>query len=277
MTVDLEDYYCDLNPSVWGEYESRLIPTTRALLRLFCEYRVAATFFVVGYIAERHPDLVREIMAMGHEIASHGYFHNDITRMNEDNFESDLIRSKNILSSITGEEVHGFRAPYCSINKNTLWALRIIRKHFRYDSSIVPGITPLYGIAEASTFIYKPGIINPLVESDEDGFIELPIAIHRLPAVGNIPISGGFYFRFLPYWLIKHGISDYNNHDRRAVMYIHPRDIDPEMPRLPGYGWHYYWGLKKCAAKLKNLLGDFEFGSIRQVIGNKARSGRIML
>jgi len=266
MTVDLEDYFCDLDFDLWPNYESRIMKTTTILLELFKKYKVTATFFTLGYIAEQFPELIERIVQEGHEVASHSYSHLDIRKITKDQFESDLVKSINILEKTAGEKIHGFRAPFFSINHETFWALDIIKKYLKYDSSIFPVRTPLYGISNAPRTIYHPSQKNPLRNDDEENFLELPPATYAIPIIGNIPIAGGFHLRFWPYNCIKSGIKKINKNANPAVCYIHPKDLDPKMPRIPQYKWHYYYGLKGALRKFENLLRDFKFESVREAV-----------
>ncbi|RZD44143.1 MAG: polysaccharide deacetylase, partial [Thaumarchaeota archaeon] len=146
MSVDLEDYFCDLPFKKWSQYESRVLKTTNKILGLFEKNNTKATFFTLGYIAEKFPDLIKEIDSRGHEIASHSYAHLDIRKVTKEKFEEDLKKSVEILEKITGKKILGFRAPYFSIDKKSFWAMEILSKYFKYDSSIFPVKTPLYGI-----------------------------------------------------------------------------------------------------------------------------------
>jgi polysaccharide deacetylase family protein (PEP-CTERM system associated) len=265
MSVDLEDNYCDLPFSVWNRYEPRVTKTTRVILNLFEKHGVHATFFTVGYIAQKHPELIEEVLSHGHEIASHGYLHTDLRKMNKESFESDLIKSLEILRKISGEKVIGFRAPYFSVNKNNLWVYGVMRRHLLYDSSIFP-VRPHYGLGEAPRKIYRLALNNPLKEDPDGDFIEIPMATLRLPGIGNVPIAGGFHMRFLPYPLLKLGISKLNKSGSPAVLYIHPEDLDPERPRIQGYSWHYYWGLTGAIKKLESIIKNFRFSSIREAV-----------
>jgi polysaccharide deacetylase family protein (PEP-CTERM system associated) len=265
MSVDLEDNYCDLPFSVWNEYEPRVLKTTRVILNLFEKHSIHATFFTVGFIAQKHPELVEEVLSHGHEIASHGYLHTHLRKMNRESFESDLIKSLEILRKISGEKVIGFRAPYFSVNKNNLWVYDVMQKHLLYDSSVFP-VKPHYGLSEAPRKIYRLSHNDPLKEDPDGNFIEIPMATLRLPGIGNIPIAGGFHMRFLPYPLLKLGINKLNKSGFPAVLYVHPEDLDPERPRLPGYSWHYYWGLKGAKKKLESIIKNFRFSSMREVL-----------
>jgi polysaccharide deacetylase family protein (PEP-CTERM system associated) len=265
MTVDLEDYYCDLPISGWNKYESRVVETTRTILDLFNEFKVNATFFTVGYIAEKHPELIEEVVSKGHEIASHGYSHPNVKDMSIMEFESDLTKSIEILRKVSGQKVMGFRAPYFSINKHNFWAFDVIRKHLRYDSSVVP-VKFHYGLSEAPRHVYRMSQKNPLREDSESKFIEVPITTLRLPIIGNLPVGGGHYMRFLPFTILKSGIKKFNRAGFPAIFYIHPKDLDPATPRIYGYAWHNYWGLKEATEKFKSVLKNFRFSSVHEVL-----------
>jgi polysaccharide deacetylase family protein (PEP-CTERM system associated) len=264
MTVDLEDNYCDLEFSSWHKYDTRVVKTTRTILDLFEKYDVCATFFTLGYIAQKHPDLVEEVKSKGHEIASHGYLHRDLRKLSRDGFESDLTKSLQILRKISGDKVIGFRAPYFSVNKDNFWVFDVMKKHLQYDSSIFP-VKPHYGLPDAPRTIYRISDKNPLEEDPAGNFIEIPMATWRLPLIGNIPIAGGFHMRFMPYQLLKLGISKLNKLGFPAVCYVHPEDLDPKRPKIEGYSWHYYWGLKGALKKFEALLKTFRFSSVREV------------
>ena len=266
MSVDLEDFFCDLPFDTWSQYESRVLKNTNKILELFEKYEIKATFFTLGYIAEKFPDLIKEIDNKGHEIASHSYAHLDIRKTTKEEFENDLKKSIEILEKIIGKKVFGFRAPYFSIDKKSFWAMEILSKYFKYDSSIFPVKTPLYGIRNAPRNIYKPNITNPSVIDSKSNLIEIPMATHRIPIIGNIPIAGGFYLRFLPYFYIKYGLNKINKNGNSFIFYIHPKDLDPEMPKINEYGWHYYYNLNGATKKFKKILENFEFISVRDFL-----------
>ncbi len=264
MSVDLEDYFCDVPFSSWNNYSSRVVQTTEVLLDLFTKYNVTATFFTLGYIADQFPELIEKIVSLGHEIASHSYSHRDLRQISADVLEDELKRSTESLEKITNEKIKGFRAPFFSISKNNLEYFNIIKKYFKYDSSIFPVKTPLYGIPDASRFQYTFSSDTPL-ESNSDGeLLEIPPATLRIPLYGNLPIAGGFYFRFLPNWLIKYGLNKLNKSGQSAMCYIHPKDLDENMPRVESYSWHYYYGLKNAKSKFESLLKNFKFCSVRE-------------
>ena len=266
MSVDLEDYYCDLPFSEWSKYNSRVVENTEKILKLFEKYNVNATFFVLGYIAEKFPALIKKISDLGHEISSHTYSHIDLRKVSKEEFKEDFFKSKNILEKITGKKIEGFRAPFFSINKNNYWVFEILSKNLTYDSSIFPVKTQLYGIPKAPRTIYKPSLENIIEENKQGKLIEIPMATHKIPLIGNIPIAGGFYLRLFPYWYMKWGIKKMNKKGNPAMLYIHPKDLDPEMPRIKEYNWYYYYNLKSASKKFENLLKDFKFGSVKRVL-----------
>ena len=266
MSVDLEDFFCDLPFESWSKYESRVLKNTNKILDLFEKYQIKATFFTLGYIAEKFPDLIKKIDNKGHEIASHSYSHLDIRKTTEKDFENDIVKSIEILEKIIGKRVLGFRAPYFSIDKKSFWAMKILSKYFKYDSSIFPVKTPLYGIRNAPRNIYKPNLTNPSIEDVKSELIEIPLATDRIPIIGNIPIAGGFHLRFLPYFYIKYGLNKINNSNNSFIFYIHPKDLDPEMPKINEYAWHYYYNLSGATKKFEKILKDFEFCSVKDFL-----------
>lgn len=266
MSVDLEDYYCDLPFSQWNKFDDRVVETTQTILKLFNKYNVRATFFVLGYIVEKYPDLIEKIKSEGHELASHGYLHKDLRKMTKEEFESDLIKSLDTIRKVSKEKVLGFRAPYFSIDKKNFWTFEIMKKYLAYDSSIFPVKTPLYGIPDAPRYMYHLSEMNPLEDDPHEKFIEIPPATLHLPILGNIPVAGGFYLRFWPIGLLKTGIKIINKSRFPAMCYIHPKDLDPLFPRIPEYNWHYYWGLKGAIKKFESLLKDFRFETVRETI-----------
>lgn len=266
MSVDLEDYYCDLPFSTWDKFEDRVSFTTKIILDLFDKYKAEATFFTLGYIAEKYPELIEKIKSKGHEIATHGYSHMDLRKMTRESFESDLIRSIKILEKISRDDILGFRAPFFSINQENLWTFSIMKKYLKYDSSIFPVRTPLYGIPSAIRHPYKLSDRNPLLEDQSEKFIEIPPATLQLPIIGNLPIAGGFHMRFWPIWLLKFGINKINKNGYPAMCYIHPKDLDHKMPKMKEYSWHYYWGLSSASKKFESLLKNFRFSSVRDIM-----------
>ena len=187
MSIDLEDYFCDLPFSQWKNYESRVVETTNVILKLLERYNVQATFFCLGFIAETHPELIENIQAKGHELGTHGYYHTDVRKMTSESFESDLKKSIQIIEKISGDKVLGFRAPFFSISKKNLWAFNIMKKFLKYDSSIFPVRSPLYGISNAITHPYFVSKNDPLKIDDNSDFLEIPPLTLKMLIVRNLP------------------------------------------------------------------------------------------
>ncbi len=266
LTVDLEDWYhsvYSLSPAERDGLEDRLVAPTHRLLALLDRYQARATFFVLGAVAERHPDLVRAVQRGGHEIASHGWDHRLVYDQTPEEFRADLRRSRSILETVTGESVMGFRAAYWTITERSRWALDILfAEGFTYDSSIYPVKTYLYGIPGT-----PPG---PHLLREEGGrrFYEVPPATI---AVGGrrIPIGGGFYMRLFPASFLAWGIERLNRQGQPAVIYVHPPEFDREKPRLDlplkERVLHYH-GLGTVEPKLERLLRQFPFAPVRELL-----------
>jgi polysaccharide deacetylase family protein (PEP-CTERM system associated) len=265
FTVDLEEWFQGLtstNPLVdqWPSFESRVVPATRRLLAILQEYDVKATFFVLGYVADQHPQLIEEIVSAGHEIGVHGYFHRFVFKMTPAEFGQELDQSIEAIYRITGEMPYGHRAPYFSINQDTPWAFDVLASRgFHYDSSVFPTRNMLYGYPAAPRFPY-------LVAGHE--LYEFP-ATTMLFAGRRWPIAGGFYSRVLPYRIIRYGLQQVNNQNKPAIIYIHPWELDTGQK----YGkvtfreriTHYY-GRAGLEQKLHKLFTDFQFGSIQELL-----------
>jgi polysaccharide deacetylase family protein (PEP-CTERM system associated) len=265
FTVDLEDWFQGLtstNPHVdrWSSLESRVVLATGMLLDILRIYRIQATFFVLGYVADRYPALIERIHSDGHEIGVHGYFHRFIWQLTADEFAAELERSIVAVERITGETPLGHRAPYFSINASTPWVFDVLQAHnIRYDSSVFPTRNMLYGIPDAPRFPHRP---------NGGALVEFPLATVRLGGL-NWPIAGGFYLRALPYALIRRGISRLNRQGQPAVMYMHPWELDlgQQYDRVTFREriTHYY-GRRGLKAKLQRLFTDFRFSSLRTVL-----------
>ena len=266
MSIDFEDYFCDLPFATWNEYENRVIETTPTLLELFSKYDVKATFFVVGYFAEKFPELIKGIHEEGHEIASHSFSHIDLRKESRVEIEKDLIKSFEVLENVTGEKVLGFRAPFFSIDDSNSWVMDFLKKHIKYDSSIFPVKSPLYGIPDAPRDIYHPSQKNFIKNDESEEFIEIPLLTNRILSCYNLPSAGGFYFRSLPYFLISQGIKKFNHENKPAMLYFHPKDLDINMPKIKEYSWHYYYGKRNILKKFEKLLNDFEFTSAKDFL-----------
>ena len=265
MSVDLEDHFCDLPFSMWKNFESRVVSNTKILLDLFEKYNSNATFFTLGYIAEKHPELIEEIVSKGHEIASHSFSHLNINTTTKEEFETDLNKSIKVLSKLSNEKILGFRAPWFSITKNNLWVFKILQKNLRYDSSIYPAQFH-YGFGNAIRHPYEISSEDPLMSQSGTNFFEIPMCTLKNSILGNIPVAGGIYLRFLPINFIKNGIRNLNKEGYPATCYIHPQDLDHNRPRLNGLSWHNFIGLKNSKKKFESLLKNFKFYSVRDIM-----------
>jgi polysaccharide deacetylase family protein (PEP-CTERM system associated) len=267
MSVDVEDWFSVENMrgiiprQDWDRLESRVERNVGRLLDLFSTHRIEATFFVLGWIAERHPDMVGEIARRGHEVASHGYSHNMLTRMTPEEFDADLKQSLEMLARAGVSSVLGFRAPTFSVTRKTMWATDVLKSRgLAYDSSVFPiGFHPDYGIADA-----------PLVPHQlPNGIWELPMSCAEVFG-RRIPCSGGGYFRLFPYPVMRALMRRSNAQGRPVVFYLHPWEIDPDQPRIHAMPrikrFRHYNNLERTYARLERLLGDFQFTSARRLL-----------
>ena len=269
LTIDVEDYFMvtafsDVVKSEdWSKYESRVENNTLQILDILDEYRVKATFFTLGWVAEHYPKLVSEIHRRGHEVASHGYNHRLTYDLSLQEFREDVRRSKALLEDIVGESIVGYRATSCSIMKKSLWALDIlIEEGFTYDSSIFPIHHDIYGYPEFSRFpvnIHREGVGD---------ILEIPISTISIFGK-NIPIAGGGYLRLFPIRFTEWGIHRLNEKEGKPVIvYIHPWELDPKQPRLNGRRlsiFRHYINMETTSSKLRGLLSKFKFAPINQV------------
>lgn len=271
FSVDVEDYFQVtafegvVARRDWDRIELRVERNTRRLLALFARHGVRATHFVLGWIAERCPDLVREIHAAGHELAIHGYDHRMVTSLTPVEFRADVRRAKQAVEEIAGVEVIGYRAPSYSIVRETLWALEVLLDEgFRYDSSIFPIVHDRYGIPDARRFPWT------VAESDQGELTEFPISTLRLAGL-NLPFVGGGYLRLLPFPLVRWGMRRLNSTEGRpAVVYVHPWEVDPDQPRQPVgplTRLRHYRNLDRTEQRLERLFQDFRFTTLREVLG----------
>jgi polysaccharide deacetylase family protein (PEP-CTERM system associated) len=273
MSVDVEDYFhvAALSEAIarddWDSMNSRVDANTRRLLDLFDRSRTSATFFVLGWVAERHPALVREISDRGHEVACHGYSHKLVYQQSPAEFREETRRSKAILEDLAGQPVEGYRAASYSITPQSLWALDILcEEGFVYDSSIFPVRHDLYGMPGAQRFPHT------LCAPGGAQIAEFPPSTARLLGQ-NLPAAGGGYFRLYPYALSRWLIRRVNETERQpTVFYLHPWEVDPDQPQVE-VGWRsrfrHYNNLGKCEARLGRLLGDFRFGTLKSVLENE--------
>jgi polysaccharide deacetylase family protein (PEP-CTERM system associated) len=270
MTVDVEDYFhvaalADSIPrSSWDHMEYRAEASTRRLLRVFEEAQVKATFFVLGWVARRSPGLVREIQAAGHEIASHGWSHKLVFNQTQQEFRQETRDSKALLEDITGAPIQGYRASTYSITRRSLWALDILCElGFRYDSSIFPIRHDVYGIPDAPT---RPGVV---AAPSGGNIVEFPMSTARLAGM-KLPVSGGGYFRLLPYWLTRAGLRSLNQREQRPfVFYLHPWEVDPEQPVVKARllsRLRHYTNLARTEQRLRRLMSEFRFAPVGTVL-----------
>ncbi len=268
LTIDVEEYFQAhayakvIDPADWERIPGRVIANVRRLLALLAAHSTRATFFVLGWVADRHPELVREIAAAGHEVGSHGYAHRLLHRQSPDEFAADLARSLAVLRSALGDAGAplGYRAPGFSLTSRTLWALDILRAQgVRYDSSLQPVLTRrrngAYGASRFATRL-------------DAGLWEFPVSTVRLAGY-NCPVAGGAYFRLLPLWVTRRAIDRINAEGRPAVVYLHPWELDPAEPDVPQAAFHarlrHRLNLGKTEGRLRRLLGAREFGPLREV------------
>ena len=268
FTVDVEDYFqvqafADvIPPSNWDRWPRHVEVNTDRFLTMLDAHGVAATFFILGWVADRHPDLVRRIAEAGHEIASHGWEHMQVFRQTPEEFRQDVRRTKRCLEDVTGVAVTGYRAASFSIDKERFWAHRVLLEEgHSYSSSVYPIRHDLYGIPDASRTAFWP--------AGKDGVVELPMT--TLEAGGRRwPCSGGGYFRLFPYALSRAAFRRVNTRDQMpCIFYIHPWEIDPKQPRPDGLSrksrFRHYTNLGRTADRIVQLLTDFSWGRMDRV------------
>lgn len=259
LSIDLEYWWCNefLTDYLPEKRDDQFPESVIPLLELLDKYKIKATFFVLGAVAERHPDLIEEIYNNGHEIACHSYSHTTLYKLGKEGFEKEIIKSLELIGKYNPI---GFRAPSFSINNETKWAFDILEKHgFKYDSSIFPIKTMLYGVPNAPLNIYRPSK-RDISKHDPNGkIIEFPLTVINIGM--NIPIAGGFYLRALPLWFLKWGIKKVNK-SRQAILYIHPWETYSGTPRLniPTFSkFITYYGINKSLVKFESLLKTCDF------------------
>jgi len=266
LTIDVEDYFqvSAFAPYIrradWDRRECRVERNVDRILELLSARGVSATFFTLGWIAERHPALVRRIVDGGHELASHGHGHERATDLDQAAFTEDVTRAKKTLEDIAGRPVLGYRAPSFSIGAANLWAFDVLAcAGYRYSSSIYPIRHDHYGMPDSPRFAYRL----------HNGLLEVPVTTLRL-GERNLPSSGGGYFRLLPYAVSRWMIGRVNRVDgEAAVFYFHPWEIDPGQPRIPGIDaktrFRHYVNIPRMDRRLQSLLADFSWGRMDQI------------
>ncbi len=269
LTIDVEEYFhpnamdATVSPAEWDSLPHRVERNTLRVLDLLDEHRVRATFFMLGWVAERWPHLLDEVARRGHEVASHGYAHRLVYRQTPRQFRADVVRSKAVIEDRLGAPVCGFRAASYSLVEHTLWALDVlIEEGFRYDSSVFPIRHDIYGIPNFSRFTVK--IRRPGGE-----IFEIPASTVRLLG-RNWPVAGGGYFRLFPYGLTRRALRHLNGREGApAIVYLHPWELDAEQPRLAASAkarFRQYTNLSRTEARLRRLLRDFRFGPIGEAL-----------
>ena len=265
FSVDFEDWFqcLEVIPMArWESYEYRIEKNAARLLDLLDEGKVKATFFILGFIADKFPHLIRDIADRGHVLGTHGYSHVQVYKQKPEEFAEELKRAVGLVSDITGKRVYGFRAPIFSIIEKSLWALdTLLEQGIIYDSSIYPVWNYRYGIVSDERFAYERA--TPANRS----IVEIPIATAQYMKI-NIPVGGGAYLRILPYHITRAGLKKINREGKPFVFYIHPWEIDPGHPRIElpfRISATHYFNLKSTEPKLKMLMRDFKFAPIEKV------------
>ena len=269
MTIDVEDYYqvsafeSHVSREAWCTLPSRIERNLYRILDILDEHGVSATFFTLGWIAERHPDLIRDLVQRGHELASHGYAHVRVNRQDRAAFLEDARRTKRLLEDVAGVEVQGYRAASYSIDDSTPWAHEVLRETgHRYSSSLYPIRHDHYGAPEAPRFAFNP------IPGDS-AFIEVPISTIAIRA-RRLPCGGGGYFRLYPYLVSRWAFKRLNRiEDASGIFYFHPWEIDPEQPRIPGLSaktrFRHYLNLARMEARWRRLLSDFRWDRMDRI------------
>lgn len=268
FTVDVEDWYhiCGvekfISPTMWNELESRVNIGTEKILNMLSKKNIKGTFFILGYIAELYPDMVKIIFREGHEIATHGYSHETVYKLTHEEFKEDLRKSIDILKNITGQNISGYRAPEWSIRKDSYWALNIIKEEgLLYDSSVTPSW--IIGDPEALPFPHQ-------VETDNGLLHIFPPSTFKSP-MGQLPFTGSWIMRLLPYNIIKKKVQKLNKINIPAIAYLHSWEMDVDHPKIKlpwAKEFVHYVNLKECEDKFNRLIDDFNFGTIRDIIKN---------
>jgi polysaccharide deacetylase family protein (PEP-CTERM system associated) len=265
LSIDVEDYFHveafadKVSRSDWPRFESRVRRNTERILEVLAEFKVSATFFVLGWVAEREPGVVRAIAEAGHEVGCHSHLHRRVFTLTPTEFRDDLRRAKNAIEDACGLPVKGYRAPTFSIGRNALWALKVLADEgFTYDSSIFPIRHDLYGMPEAPRFAWEHAL------PDGRSIVEVPPSTVRVFGT-NLGVAGGGYLRHLPMWYTRYGMRRIHRERRPVNVYFHPWEVDPAQPRIRA-SWksalRHYRGLHKTEPRLRRLLEENRFGRI---------------
>jgi polysaccharide deacetylase family protein (PEP-CTERM system associated) len=265
FTVDFEDWYQGLEihkVDTWHKFESRIERSCHTTLEILKSHNVRATFFVLGFLAEKYPHLIKMIHDLGHEIGSHGYSHSQVFRLTPEQFSRELSRTNDAVYKAIGKAPIGFRAPIFSIIKQSSWAFDVLAQNgIRYDSSIYPTFNYRYGVVKANRFRHE------ICTNSDHKIVEIPVATATFMKM-NMPVGGGAYFRVWPYAVTKWAFRQINRQGRPGVFYIHPWELDPEQPKIElpmRLSLTHYHRLSSTENKLNNLLDDFQFSSMSEV------------
>jgi polysaccharide deacetylase family protein (PEP-CTERM system associated) len=279
FSVDVEDYFhveafaSVVDRSTWSTYPSRVEANTLRVLDLLDRHNVKATFFILGWVAERHPGLVREIVRRGHEPACHSYWHRLIYKLTPAEFREDTLRAKTIIEQAAGEPVYGYRAPSFSVVKRSFWALDVLAElGFRYDSSVFTIQHDNYGYLEAPRFPFQVPVAG-----GGASMIEYPMTTFRM-SNRNMPVAGGGYLRIFPFWYTRMGVHKAQSQQVPIISYIHPWELDPEQPRLAGglaSRLRHYTNLAHTERKLEELFALGRFVSFRDSGFDQLSNGRV--
>jgi len=271
LTVDVEDYFQvsafaqSIDQKDWDDHPLRIENNTQKLLDMFDEFQIKATFFVLGWVAERQQPLILEIANRGHEVACHGYSHQLVYNQTPEVFQEETVRAKNILEDIIQQPVKGYRAASYSITERSLWALDILAESgFAYDSSIFPVRHDRYGMPDTPEHPYV------LTTPKGHSIIEFPLSTAKIFKY-RLPVAGGGYFRLYPYWLSRMGLRQINRQQKPFIFYLHPWEIDPDQPKINASlfsRFRHYNNLEKCESRLQQLIKDFQFTTVSDVLEN---------
>src|SRR6266480_3786682 len=264
LTIDFEDWYqgLEIPYTQWDGFEDRIAIVGRKLLQILDEVGTKATFFVLGFVAEKHPEVIKAIEKAGHEIGTHGFSHTLIYKQSPQVFRQEMERAVGFLEDLTGKKVIGHRAPFFSITKDSLWALDILGElGILFDSSIFPVLNYRYGIADAPRFPYD-------IKRAHFTLKEFPISTLQLPKV-TLPISGGAYFRIYPYQVTKQALRKVNRSGKPFTFYLHPWELDADHPHIDlprRIALTHYFNLGKTETRFRKLLRDFKFKPMKEVL-----------
>ncbi|MGQ0665552.1 MAG: XrtA system polysaccharide deacetylase [Nitrospiraceae bacterium] len=280
LSFDIEEHFqvsafdSPMRRRYWNQYESRVESNMGRILEVLGLNETKATFFILGWVAERHAGMVRNLAEQGHEVACHGYAHQLITEQTPDEFREDVRRAKGILENILGAPVKGYRAPSFTITSETRWALPIlVEEGYEYDSSIFPVLHDRYGMTDACPWPHR-------IQTDSGSLWEMPPSTMGLGGA-RIPIAGGGYFRLIPYWLLRNCLRKVERENKPLVMYFHPWELDPTQPRMVGplvSRFRHYINLNHTQKRLEMLVREFSFRPLKdEIVGLEESTGQTAL